>query len=171
MAKLIVKNKSYTNENCIHNLINYITNDKETSRILRVESFGVNPLNNETMISSMMRSKERVNRINGKQAYHLIISIYRTKNPMSDDQKIIYGKNIIYDIGNYFLNHNIQSVIALQSEKEYNWHNIHVHCVINSIDMKTGLKITNTSLLFNKILSLLLKEYPYLKMEQYVTYD
>ncbi len=171
MSKLIVKNKAYTNDDCVNNLIKYITADKETSHVLMVKSFGVNPLNIETMIFSMKRAKERVNKINGKQAYHLIISIYRTKNPMSDDQKITYGKNIIYDMGNYFLNHNIQSVIALQSEKEYNWHNVHIHCVINSIDMETGLKITNTALLFNELLSMLIKEYPFLRMEQYVTYD
>lgn len=171
MSKLIVKNKAYTNENCIHNLINYITTDKETSRVLMVESFGVNPLNKDTMISSMIRAKERVNRTTGKQAYHLIISIYRKEHPMSDDKKITYGKNIIYDIGNYFLNYHIQSVIALQSERENNWNNVHIHCVINSIDMKTGLKITNTALLFNDLLSMLIKEYPFLRMEQYVTYD
>lgn len=171
MAKLIVENQAYTNEDCIHNLINYITTDKETSQVLMVESFGVNPLNKETMISSMIRAKERVNRTNGKQAYHLIISIYRTKNSMSNEQKITYGKNIIYDIGNYFLDHNIQSVLALQSEKECNWDNVHIHCVINSIDMQTGLKITNTISLFNNLLFMLINEYPFLRMEPCVTYD
>lgn len=171
MSKLVVKNKAYTNGDCINNLINYITDDKENSRVLMVESFGVNPMNKETMISSMMRAKERVNRTKGKQAYHLVVSIYRTRYPMSNNQKITYGKNIIYDIGNYFLKHNIQSIIALQSEKEYNWHNVHIHCVINSIDMETGFKIRNTAMLFNNLLSMLIKEYPFLRMEQYVTYD
>jgi len=171
MAKLIIENKAYINENCIHNLVNYITTDKETSRVLMVESFGVNPLNNETIIFSMIRAKERVNRTHGKQAYHLIISIYRTKNPMSDEQKIAYGKNIIYDIGNYFLDHNIQSIISLQSENECNWYNVHIHCVINSIDMKTGLKIKNTRLLFEGLLFMIRHEYPYLDMEQYITYN
>lgn len=60
MEKLIVEDKAYTNENCIHNLINYITTDKETSRVIMIESFGVNSLNKDTIISSMIKAKEGV---------------------------------------------------------------------------------------------------------------
>ena len=73
--------------------------------------------------------------------------------------------------GYYFFERNIQSVLSLQDEIEGNWHNIHIHCVINSVDMHTGLKITNTRSLFEHLLSMLAYEYPYLKMDNYVTYE
>lgn len=171
MSKLIVMNGRYNNSDCIRNLINYITTDKETSHVLTYDGFGVNNLNRQTMIDSMMKSKERADKVNGKQAYHLVISIYRIRNPMSSDRKINYGHSILYDIGYYFFERNIQSVLSLQDEIEGNWHNIHIHCVINSVDMHTGLKITNTRSLFEHLLSMLTYEYPYLKMDNYVTYE
>ena len=91
MSKLIVMNGRYNNSDCIRNLINYITTDKETSHVLTYDGFGVNNLNRQTMIDSMMKSKERADKVNGKQAYHLVISIYRIRNPMSIDRKINYA--------------------------------------------------------------------------------
>lgn len=164
-------NGRYRNSDCIRNLINYITTDKETSHVLTYVGFGVNNLSRRTMIDSMMKSKERADNVNGKQAYHFVVSIYRLRNPMSRDRKINYGHSIIDDIGYYFFERNIQSVLSLQEEKEGNWHNIHVHCVINLVDMHTGLKITNIRSLFENLLSMLSYEYPYLKMDRYVTYE
>ena len=59
MSKLIVMNGGYRNHDCIRNLINYITTEKEKSRVLTYKGFGVNNLNRQTMIDSMMeRGKE-----------------------------------------------------------------------------------------------------------------
>lgn len=170
MSKLFVRKGKYENKDAITKLIKYVSTTRQDSEVLLTEGFGVNCLSNQTMIDSMINSKVRVNKLEGKQAYHLIISIYRTNNVMSTNQKLIYGKDLVYFVGNFFFNKDIQSVITLQQEKEGYWDNIHIHCVINNLNLSTGKRLTNTRILFQQLKNQIKCEYPYLEMEDYVTF-
>lgn len=171
MSSLIMRKGSYANNNAVYNVVNYILNPTPPSILHDYYGFGVNYLNIDTIVHSIMRSKERVNNVEGKQLYHFILSIYNPKRKMSKQEKINHSSDVLRETGNFLFEKNIQGLGGIQECPSLYGDNVHIHFMINSVDISTGNKIRNSKELLRNLLYFLRTEFPYLYWNSNIYYD
>lgn len=154
MSYMICVNKPYSEKGDLDRLIHYICNKPN---LIEYQIFGANILNPDYALKSMYLVKRRFNKLEGKQAYQLIISVHPTKK-VSFNHKILMAKWLMQVVGKYIADIGFQNVIALHAtpEKNYGWRekreeNVHIHVVINSVSAKDGHKLKEVIKLLNKI--------------------
>lgn len=171
MSNLIVRKGNYVNDDAVYNVVNYILNPNYPSVLHDFYGVGVNYLNIDTITQSIMKSKERANNLYGRQLYHFIVNIYNPKRKISEKEKIRYSLDVLREIGDYLFERNIQGIGGVHECPSLYGNNVHIHFMINSVDISTGNKIRDIQSFFNSLLYFLKNEFPYLNWSNKVYYD
>lgn len=150
-------NGSYYSLSDLENVVNYCVN---SNNCIEWEAFGVNGLNSKLAANSMLQTKKRLKKTDGKQLYHFVLSIYRRKYYRNEVREI-NASLIMNDVGNFIFEQGFQSLGALHKDKN----NIHIHFVVNSVSGFTGLKLNNYYALLNCIYKLLKEDYRFCDWE------
>lgn len=139
----------YKDQEALNNVIKYIMRGSyEEGEGFISYARGVNQLSIDSMISSMETVKRITNQLNGKQLIHFCISIY-PKKFMSVDNKVLNGKLILQDVCDYFYNLGYQIIGAVHKE---DFVNVHVHFVVNNINLNTGKRMYDVQTVFCNLL-------------------
>lgn len=147
MSNIILMNKSYNDELALPTVMNYcIGNHSTKKKCFSWGGTGVDTSNIDTAINDMYKVKNYFSKTNGKQLYHIVITIYSDTDSVDENYlKRKYKKEsnicdaivkpiskLIYDMGfqNCFFRHGDSSIV-------------HAHFVINSVNWMDGRKLTN----------------------------
>lgn len=118
------------NPRTLFGIINYATNEEKTNKTL-IYGFGIDPAH---AFEEMDAVKQMWHQTSGRQYKHFIFSF---------DSNIDLPNNILMnigcDIGAYFAN-EYQILMAIH----FNTNNIHIHYVLNTVNMFTGRKFSIT---------------------------
>ena len=158
MSFIKVLNKQYSEVNALPNLINYCLNDKdyygEVYQKIINAVYLLNPVSMERLIYDFNKVKEMYNQTNGRQLYHLVISIY-VRN-MSFDIRENYTRMIIETVGSVIANSGHQCLLFAHIKNDGN---IHIHVIINNINYRDGKRLHDTKIYFDKLNNVLKNEY------------
>lgn len=153
-------NKYYGSKEDVNKLIRYCGNSVS---VKNCGFFGVNPLSYIDAIESMYRIKKRFNQENGQQVLHFVVSIYRKSN--SDmDHLIMYAENVMNKIGYQLEGMGFQNIAFIHAkrakiyEAEIGSPNVHIHFVVNTINVFTGHRMRNVKNILNYFLSQLKRD-------------
>lgn len=112
--------------------LNYIQNPKKTDGTLLVDGYGCVP---ETAYQQFMRTKEKVDKINGNLAFHLIQSF----SPGEVDYETAHKIGI--ELADKVFRGKFQYVIATHIDRG----NVHNHIIANSVSFKDYKKFHSTA--------------------------
>ena len=133
------------NPRTLFGVVNYVQNEKKTD-LTAMYGFGVNP---ESAFEEMDTVKKLWNQTDGRQYKHFMFSF---DSDITLSQKVIM--DIGREIGEYYAN-EYQILMVMHS----NTNNIHIHYILNTVNMFTGKKFSitkrdmyNYKLYINKIL-------------------
>ena len=112
--------------------LNYIQNPKKTDATLLVDGYGCVP---ETAYQQFMRTKEKVDKINGNLAFHLIQSF----SPGEVDYETAHKIGI--ELADKVFRGKFQYVIATHIDRG----NVHNHIIANSVSFKDYKKFHSTA--------------------------
>lgn len=172
MSLLKVVYKPYTKMNDLNRLLDYL-NKGCVHEKTDIACWGVNPRDVESMVSSMNFVKQGFEKTEGRQLHHLIISISPRKTMMTDN-KVLYAKWVLEDIGNIIKDMGFQWIGVIhvsQIENIFNSgimeyeDNVHIHLVINSVSFVDGHKFHNLYGFLNTIRIFLKRNYKQLSWE------
>lgn len=131
MPMLIVNESSYSNEDAIYNVQNYIFNT-ERAPAEYINSWGTNSLNVQTMYNHFQLIQKTYNKTPHRKIRHFVISFSRTENITID------GINYISQVAvNYFGLLGHQAVSAIHIPMELN-QNAHIHIAVNTVNVYNG---------------------------------
>lgn len=141
-------NDSYSNPECVHNLVAYILRDKSTGR--RVRYYGGYGLNISKADEQMKLVKNYYCKADKRLMKHFLVSF--------DDNVTPYDAYILgWRIGAYYAD-KYQLVFAVHEDTDY----IHIHFVFNSVSFVDGSKYCGN---YNDLVSL--KHYVNLVCSEY----
>lgn len=147
-------NEPYNNKKDLRRMINYVCNKP---KMVDYKIFGANFLSKDTAIESMNFTKKYFNKCDGKQLYHIIISIYPSKYAGFDTKKIL-ARFVMNEVGFLIAKMGYQNVAAIHAKKRIDYgvlgvqeENVHVHFIINSVSAIDGHKLTNIKTFLNQI--------------------
>lgn len=157
MSNLIVMNNPYKDSFALDMVMNYCAGTELP--YLKCEKWGgmgVDTSNIEAAIASMKEFKESCNKTGGKQLFHFVITL--GKKPNSTNAKYLKNKrtyesrvcdSVAPQISNFIYQQGFQNCFF----KHVNTDVIHIHFVINSVNLVTRMKIQNVNTLANYILN------------------
>lgn len=79
--------------------------------------------------------------------------------------------DVLRETGDYLFERNLQGIGGVQEFPSLYGDNVHVHFMVNSVDISAGNKIRNIQGFFNSLLYFLKYEFPYLCWSNKVYYD
>lgn len=137
-------NKPYNKKDDLKRMIDYVCNKPN---MVDYQIFGANVLNTEYALISMNAVKKRFNNCDGKQLYHIIISIYPSKYTEFDTKKI-FARYVMNEVGFFIAKMGYQNVAAVHAIKRIDYgvlgvqeENVHVHFILNSVSALDGHKL------------------------------
>ena len=137
MAVLKLMHGEYQNEDAMDNLINYALNKEKMPSCC----FGGRGISLENPLQSMNAIKNTYGQNAGKQAEHFVLAFDESEYPNLTLEKIY---RVCYDICEFFK--SVQVLFALHEVKntyyseDYDDDAIHVHFVVNTVNLQTGNK-------------------------------
>ena len=147
-------NEPYNEKNDLKRMVYYVC-DKPNRVDYKI--FGANILSKDSAIRSMNRVKKYFNKCDGKQLYHIIISIYPSKYTGFDAKKI-FARYVMNEVGFFIAKMGYQNVAAVHVIKRIDYgvlgvqeENVHVHFILNSVSALDGHKLTNIKTFLNQI--------------------
>lgn len=137
MAVLKLVRDEYINQNAVYNLVHYVLNaDKMPSGC-----YGGTGVSLTNPADSMYKIKNVFDKTTGKQAEHFVVAFNKKESRLLTPY---YVEQIAYDICKYF--RGVQVLFALHEvgntymSDDYGDNNIHIHFVVNTVNMETGNK-------------------------------
>ena len=130
-SKFILTN-SYFEENAISNTIHYIIKPEKALHGL-IGGYGVNLLNEQTMINSFKNVKKIYHKEKGRQLKHFIVSFSTAENITP-----ILAYQIAWEIATLYSD-KFQVIFAVHEETQ----NVHIHFIINTVSFTDGHMFDN----------------------------
>lgn len=158
MAVFKLVRDGYKEQNALYKLVNYVLNENK----MPSKCFGGNGINLYRPADSMYRIKNVFDKKFGNQAEHFIIAFDDNESRLLSAYHI---NQIAYEICDYFK--GVQILFALHevnnTYESYDYENdrVHLHFVVNTVDLNTGNKFridfNNITGIREHILSVLIK--------------
>lgn len=130
-CKFILTN-SYFEENSIPNVIHYIIKPEKTLHGF-IGGYGVNLLNEQSMIDSFLIVKNIYHKKNGRQLKHFIVSFSSAENITP-----ILAYQLAWEIASLYSD-KFQILFAVHEETQ----NLHIHFVVNTVSFVDGRMFDN----------------------------
>lgn len=134
---------NYSNKYAVENLGEYITNDSKCEG-----SYGCVGMLNctvEEAIQQMKETKKRFGKVGGRKAKHLVISVgqdeYTWLSPkLSEENMMFILENTLYELGYalYEIFYGYELLFGVHKDNKH----LHMHVMINSVNMIDGNKIS-----------------------------
>ena len=121
---------SYTNEDAQQNVISYAL---RKSKAEFTGGCAVYPVSINNADKQFQIIKEKYNKTEGRKIFHMCLS-YKDDKEITKDKVLSDAKKVSDKIGEEF-----QNIYGLHEDTD----NLHVHFAINSVNYKTGKKITS----------------------------
>lgn len=156
MSFIKMSNGSYYNLDAIEKEFKYCTDKCEYWGGCGIRTDSIN-----SAIFDMMQVKKFANKEDGKQLYHMIITIksYTAKDNNRQMTENSCCRLIGYEVSQILYNLGYQCAFFKHKSNE----NIHLHFVINSVNFLNGNKLTGESTIINFIAKYLKREYTFLQ--------
>ena len=152
MPNIIISRNDYYNEAALRNVLSYAYNAS------LVGGYALDP---EYAFSQMTVVKRVYNKLGGKQLEHFFISFSRSEIQHLDLADIM---EIGFQIGAFFQEY--QMLYALHTDT----HQLHLHCVLNTVSFKTGYKYSDGLGMFLKLKTWLHGIFPRSNIGVYFSY-
>ena len=166
MSNIIVFNKSFSDDNALENVINYVISGTENGEIDYMDNnefvcHGVNPLSVQTIINSFNLDKRFYNKTSGKQVHHFILSIYK-KNYSGIQNNKEWASLLMNELSYYLREEGFKNIACVHVAYG---DNVHIHFAVNSVNSFTGKKLINEKIFYGDILTYLRRNFKILNWE------
>ncbi len=153
MSNIIIVDKSYMDSDSLNKVVSYILYGKHSyskDNILynspNVEwgGIGINLLNPALAVKSFQQIKSIYHKENGNQLHHFIISLCKVDDwgfaiPVNNDETNMWLNLLLNDLCDYVNQNGFQLLFGIHRNTD----KLHIHCVMNSINYSTGLRLNN----------------------------
>ena len=160
MSYIKVVNKKYADEYVVGNLLKY---GEEGENREFLGGCGISDLSDKYESRDMNFVKKLYGKENGRQAYQIIISIYKNRKTKNREERIdkykvesTYAFIIAEEISDMLYEKGFQNAVYRHEDSDY----VHLHFMINSVNYKTGRKASDMKELLNEVSNYLRKNYP-----------
>ena len=166
MSNLVVFANEYRNEDAFENLVSYMLDIDRSFLGKNVSNneyagYGVNTYSPEHMIRTMKFVQNLYHKNSGKRLHHFCISLFK-RGRYDIETNRTWCNLIQNDIGNELLDMGYQSICAIHVS---NGGIVHIHFLVNSVNMYSGKKLTDEKLFYGHLLKFLKLHYPSLSWE------
>lgn len=147
MSNIVVMNKAYSDEKALESVITYCAGlTVKHEKCIGYKVYGAINFSVEHIVMDFNHVKEVWGKTEGRQLCHIVetIDVPHNKNNfgnygMSRDKQIKYAEKTSLELGKLIWNAGYQNCFFVHNDTDH----VHVHYVINTVNMFTGRKIHN----------------------------
>lgn len=168
MSNIIIVDKTYNDPNSLEKVVSYVLYGKHsygTDNVLNNSptvdwgGIGINLLNPAMAVKSFQQIKSIYHKDSGNQLHHFVITLCKIDDwgcviPVNNDETNMWLNILLNDLCDYINYCGFQLLFGIHRNTD----KLHIHCIMNSVNYLTGLRLNNRQSFYETIYLILRKQ-------------